>query len=225
MTSRREQRAMADRLGVHADACAWCAIDKIPQPPADVLDAAGNPRLRPGKLRPLGMVGAALAVLFAPLVMLLTLLSNAEEALKRALATKEEKGRLRAKGEDERRRDAITVQRGLDQVFDGNWHGSAGRFLLRWFDHSPHHQRLLLVTPEELVLAAPPRRVSVGREKSMRVVARLSAAEAYLIDPFSGEFATQTLLIRFQDGSWLRVETEDPRSALHMHTLRRPHAS
>ncbi|MEU0445520.1 hypothetical protein [Streptomyces tendae] len=222
MTSRSEQRVIADRLGVHAEACEWCTIDKVPQPPTDVLETAGNPRLRPGRLRPLGMVGAALAVVFTPLLMLLTLLSEAEEALKRALATKEEKERLRAKDEDDRRRDAITAERGFDQVFDGNWHGSAGRFLLRWYSHSTHHQRLVVVTDDGIVLAAPPQRVTTGREKRMEIVARLPTAEAVLVDPFNGEFDTRMVLIRFRDGSWLRLDTEEPRSSLHTYLLRQP---
>lgn len=213
---------MADRLGVHAEACEWCTIDKVPQPPTDVLEAAGNPRLRPGRLRPLGMVGAALAVLFTPLVMLLALLSNAEDALKRALATKEERERLRTKDEDDRRRDAITAERGFDRVFDGNWHGSAGRFLLRWYSHSTHHQRLVVATEDGIVLAAPPQRVTTGREKRLQIVTRLPAAEAMLTDPFNGEFDTRMVLIRFRDGSWLRLETEEPRSSLHTYLLRQP---
>lgn len=188
---------MADRLGVHAEACEWCTIDKVPQPPTDVLEAAGSPRLRPGRLRPLGMVGAA-------------------------LATKEEKERLRAKDEDDRRRDAITAERGFDQVLDGNWHGSAGRFLLRWYSHSTHHQRLVVATEDGIVLAAPPQRVTTGREKRMQIATRLPTTEAMPADPFNGEFDTRMVLLRFRDGSWLRLDTEEPRSSLHTYLLRQP---
>lgn len=222
MTSRAKQRVIADRLGIQAEAAEWCTIDKIPQPPADVLRAAGTPPLRPARPRPLGMLGAVLAVPFMPLLMLLTLLSNAEEAVKRALSTKEEKERLRVKDGDDRRRDALIAEQGLDRVFDGNWHGLAGQFLLRWYGHSTHHQRLVLATQDGIVLAAPPRRVTVGREKHMQIIARLSATEAALVDPFSGEFETRMVLIRFRDGSWLRVDTEEPRSDLHTYLLRQP---
>lgn len=222
MTSRAKQRVIADRLGIQAEAAEWCTIDKIPQPPADVLRAAGTPPLRPARPRPLGMLGAVLAVPFMPLLMLLTLLSNAEEAVKRALSTKEEKERLRVKDGDDRRRDALIAEQGLDRVFDGNWHGLAGQFLLRWYGHSTHHQRLVLATRDGIVLAAPPRRVTVGREKHMQIIARLSATEAALVDPFSGEFETRMVLIRFRDGSWLRVDTEEPRSDLHTYLLRQP---
>ncbi|GGJ57007.1 hypothetical protein GCM10010121_079590 [Streptomyces brasiliensis] len=222
MTRRGTQHVATDRLGIHAEAGEWCCIDKIPQPPADVLQAAGNPCLRPARLPPLGLIGAVLGAPFIPLLMLLSLLSDAEEAIKRSLDTKEEKERWRAKKEDDKRRDATIAQQGLDKVFDGSWHGNAGQFLLRWYSHSTHHQRLLLATQEGIVLAAPPQRVSVGREKHMQIVARLPAVEATLVDPFFGEFETRMLLIRFRDGSWLRVDTEELRSDLHMYLLRQP---
>jgi hypothetical protein len=211
-----------DRLGLHAEAGDWCWIGKIPQPPADVLQAAGNPRLRPARLPLLGMIGAVLGAPFIPLVMLLSLLAYAEEAVKRALDSKQEKEQRRAKKEEDKRRDATIAQQDLDKVFDGNWHGNAGQFLLRWYSHSTHHERLLLATQEGIVLAAPPQRVSVGREKRLQIVARLPASEATLVDPFSGEFGTRILLIRFRDGSWLRVDTEELRSDLHMYVLRQP---
>jgi hypothetical protein len=211
-----------DRLGLHAEAGDWCWIGKIPQPPADVLQAAGNPRLRPARLPLLGMIGAVLGAPFIPLVMLLSLLAYAEEAVKRALDNKQEKEQRRAKKEEDKRRDATIAQQDLDKVFDGNWHGNAGQFLLRWYSHSTHHERLLLATQEGIVLAAPPQRVSVGREKRLQIVARLPASEATLVDPFSGEFGTRILLIRFRDGSWLRVDTEELRSDLHMYVLRQP---
>ena len=62
----------------------------------------------------------------------------------------------------------------------------------------------------------------MGREKHLQVVARIPASEATLVDPFSGEFETRILLIRFRDGSWLRVDTEELRSDLHMYLLRQP---
>lgn len=223
MTRGGKQRVATDRLGVHAEAGDWCTIDKIPQPPADVLRAADNPRLRPARMPPLGMVGAALGAPFIPVIMFFEFLAKIEEAVMRSLDTRDEKKRLRAKREDEKqRRDATNAQQGLDNVFDGNWHGNAGQFLLRWYSHSTHHQRLLLATQEGIILAAPLRRVSVGREKHMRIVARLPATGATLADPFSGELETRMLLIRFQDGSWLRVHTEELRSDLHMYVLRHP---
>ncbi|MEV4786275.1 hypothetical protein AB0K53_12625 [Streptomyces tuirus] len=222
VTPTGKQRVAMERLGINAEASDWCWIGKIPHPPPDVLRAAGTPRLRPARLPPLGMIGAVLGAPFIPLLMLLSLLADAEEAVKRALGTKEEKERERARKEGDKRRDAAIAQQDLDNVFDGNWHGDAGQFLLRWYSHSTHHERMLLATREGIVLAAPPRRVSMGREKRMEVVARIPASEATLVDPFSGEFETSILLIRFRDGSWLRVDTEELRSDLHMYLLRQP---
>ncbi|MCM1970695.1 hypothetical protein [Streptomyces sp. G1] len=218
--NRKQHRLLSTHLGIQPHAAEWCRIDDIPQPPADVLQAAGGtPRLRPARLPPLGMLGAVLAAPFAPFLLLLWLLAQAEEALKRALDTEEEKRSRRARKDAEKRRDAAIVEHGLDRVFDGNWHGSAGQFLLRWYSHSTHHERLLVATDDGIVLAAPPQRVSVGREKQLRVVARIPTAEATLVDPFGGEFESTLLLIRFRDSSWIRVDTEEPRSELHMHLL------
>lgn len=137
VTSRGKQRLLTDRLGIHAEAADWCWIDKIPRPPTDVLQAAPNPRLRPAGLPPLGMVGAVLGAPFILLVMLLSLLSDAEEAVKRALGSKEEKERRRARKKDCERRDALIVQQCLDKVFDGDWGANAGQFLLRWYGLHP----------------------------------------------------------------------------------------
>ncbi|MEU9735705.1 hypothetical protein [Streptomyces sp. NPDC048002] len=224
MTRNDKHRVLSDRLGIPVEAGEWSWIDKIPEPPADVLQAAGNPPLRPARLGPLALIGTALGkvlwVVFLPVILILIPLSKAEEAIKRALDSKEEKESRRAKKDAEKRRDAMIAEQGLDKVFDGDWNGGAGQFLLRWYTHSTHPQRLLLATPDGIALAAPPQRVSTGREKHMQIVARIPAAEASLVDPFSGEFETRILLIRFRDGSWLRVDTEELRSELHMHVLR-----
>ncbi|MGY1398806.1 hypothetical protein ACW69H_15580 [Streptomyces sp. SS10] len=220
MTRRPKQSEAADRLGVRAEAGAWCWIGEIPRPPADILQAAGDPRTRPARRPPLALTGSVLAVPFLPILWLLMLLARAEEAVERFLDTKEEKERHRAKKEDDRRRDAAVEHRGLDNVFDGDWNGAAGQFLLRWYSHSTHHERLLFAGQDGLVFTAPPRRVSMGRDKRAQVVARLSPEEATLEDPFGGEFETEIMLIRFRDGSWLRVDTEEARSELHMHALR-----
>ncbi|WDV57086.1 hypothetical protein PV963_26745 [Streptomyces coeruleorubidus] len=62
----------------------------------------------------------------------------------------------------------------------------------------------------------------MGREKRLQIVAHLPASEATLVDPFSGEFEARMLLIRFRDGSWLRVDTEELGSDLHMYVPRQP---
>ncbi|MFF0204148.1 hypothetical protein [Streptomyces sp. NPDC005017] len=194
----------------------------MPRPPEDVLQAAGNPRLRPARPRLLEILGMVLAAPFLAVLFLLKPLHEAEEALKRFLDTKEEKERRRARRDEESRRDALLTRRGLDQVFDGNWQGNAGRLLLLWFEQSTHPERLVLATQDGIVLAAPPRRVAVGRRRRMQIVCRIPADIAALTDPLSGEFATTCLLISFRDGSWLRLDTAEPRSELHMHLLRQP---
>ncbi|MER7738194.1 hypothetical protein ABTX34_07610 [Streptomyces sp. NPDC096538] len=220
MTRRSKRSETANRLGVRAEAGEWCWIGEIPQPPADILEAAGNPPTRPARRPPLALAGTVLAAPFLPILWLLMLLARAEEAVERALDSKEEKERHRAKKEDEKRGDAAVEQRGLDNVFDGDWHRAAGQFLLRWYSHSPHHERLLFAGPDGIVLAAPPKRVGVGRDRRAQAVARLSPEEATLEDPFGGELETRIMLIRFRDGSWVRVDTEEARSELHMYALR-----
>lgn len=217
MTSRGDQRVISKRLGIRAEAAGWCAIGKIPDPPADVLQAAGEPRLRPAPKTPLGMLGTAVGVPLLPIAMLLSLLDRLREALFESRGHENRRAR-----EDEKRCEALVAERGLDRTFDGNWNGAAGQFLLRWYGHSPHHQRFVVAAEGETVLAAPPRRVSVGRDKHMEIVARLPAEEAALVDPFQGEFRTQLLLLTFRDGSWIRLTTEEFRSKLHMHALRQP---
>ncbi|MFF8655433.1 hypothetical protein [Streptomyces huasconensis] len=209
---------ITDRLGIRAEAAGWCTLDKVPDPPAEVLRTTGDPPLRPARIPVLGMIGIALAVPLLPFVTLLSLLDRAREALERLFEDKkDEKRRAR---EDEERRKALVAEQGLHRVFDGDWSGRAGQFLLRWYSHSPHHQRLVVATRDGIVLAAPPRRVSVGREKRMEVVARLAAGEAALVDPFRGEFRSQLLLLQFPDGTWIRLTTEESRGELHMHVLR-----
>ncbi len=221
MARRSKQSVIAERLGIPSEAGEWCWIGTIPHPPADVLRAAGNPPLRPARRPPLAMIGTILGAPFLPLLLLLSLVARAQEAVERSLDSKEEKQRHRAKKQDEKRMDTAVEQRGLDNVFDGDWNGAAGQFLLRWYSHSTHHERLLFAGPDGIVFVAPPKRVSSGRDKHAQVVARLSPDEATLEDPFSGEFETRILLIRFRDGSWLRVDTEESRSELHMYALRR----
>ncbi|MGH4034094.1 hypothetical protein ACQB60_34790 [Actinomycetota bacterium Odt1-20B] len=222
VTYKDERRAIADRLGIQAEASEWCTIGKIPTPPADVLESAGSPRLRPGRMHPLEMVVEVLAAPFKLIGWLAVLVAEAREAVHRTLDSKSEKERLRGKKGEARRHEAFIVEQGLDRVFDGNWHGAAGQFLLRWYTHSTHDQRLVLVTQDGIVLAAPPVRAVLSREQHTEIVARLGVDEASLVDPFNWEYATRMLLLRFRDGSWLRIDTSDTHSDLHKHLLRQP---
>ncbi|MEV8016837.1 hypothetical protein AB0O76_10910 [Streptomyces sp. NPDC086554] len=222
MTSRDEQRVIADRLGIQAEAAEWCTVGKIPTPPADVFQAAGSPRLRPGRMHPLEMVFEVLAAPFKLIFWLAELVTEAREAVLRTLDPGSEKERLRGKKAEAQRHEAFIVEQGLDRVFDGNWQGAAGQFLLHWYTHSTDDQRLVLITQDGIVLAAPPVRAVLSREKHTEVVARLAAEEAGLVDPFNWEFETRMLLLRFRDGSWLRIDTEDTHSDLHKYLLRQP---
>ncbi|KAB1986936.1 hypothetical protein [Streptomyces triticiradicis] len=222
--SRSSDRSARNRLGVVPDAGAWCAIGRIPEPPRDVHQAAGGGPLRPAFLRPLGLLGAVLVAPFMPIAMLFTLLASGEEALKRLLSTKEERARARAEDLDIDRRDKAIAEQGLDSTFDGDWNKAAGQFLLRWYSHSSHHQRFVVLTEGRIVLAAPPKRVSVRREDRMRVVAEIPAGAAVVEDPLPAH-DNRKLRIRFTDGSWLMLTTEEQRSEVHMHLMRQPRAA
>lgn len=212
-------RTIRDRLGVTPDAAAWCTIGKIPEPPAEVHRAAGSAPLRPAFIRPLGMLGVTLATPLLFIGKLFSLLASGEEALKRALSTTEEQERHRAKKLDEKRRDEAVVELGLDKTFDGDWNGAAGRLLLQWYGHSSHHQRLVALAGNRILLAAPPKRVSIRRDALMQVVAEIPVGDAVLADPLPA-YETGKLLLRFKDGSWLKLETEEWRGELHKHLTR-----
>ncbi|MEU6274426.1 hypothetical protein ABZ871_18755 [Streptomyces populi] len=181
--------------------------------------AAGGGPLRPAFLRPLGLLGAVLVVPFMPIAMLFSLLASGEEALKRLLSTKEERDRARAEDLDIDKRDEAIAEQGLDATFDGDWNKAAGQFLLRWYGHSSHHQRFVVLTEGRIVLAAPPKRVSVRREDRMRVVAEIPADAAVVEDPLPAH-DNRKLRIRFADGSWLMLTTEEQRSEVHLHLMR-----
>ncbi|MFE3164289.1 hypothetical protein [Streptomyces sp. NPDC059224] len=214
-------RTVRDRLGVTPDAAAWCTIGKIPEPPAEVHRAAGAGPLRPASMRPLGMLGVTLGSPLLFIGRLLSLLGAGEEALKRMLSTTGDQERHRAAKLDEKRRDEAIVELGLDKTFDGDWNAAAGRFLLQWYSRSSHHQRLVALAGDRILLAAPPKRVSIRRDALMQVVAEIPAGDATLADPLPA-FETDRLLLRFRDGSWLRLTTEEWGSELHTYLMRHP---
>jgi hypothetical protein len=220
MLSKSVQQRLLAQLGVEADSAAWCTIGKIPQPPEDVHREAGRGRLRPGLMRPLGMAGVVLAFPFMLLALVLGLLDTVLGGVQCALSTEEERAKERSDATAVKRRDAAIVQHRLDHVFDGDWHGAAGQFLLRWYSHSSHHQRFVLLAQGRIVLAAPPRRVSIRREQRMRVVAEISAQEAVLEDPLLGKHESDKLRIRFTDGSWVSLTAEEAPSDIHEYLRR-----
>ncbi len=210
------------RLGVPAECAVWCRIGKIPEPPAEVHRAAGSAPLRPAFIRPLGMLGVALGAPVLCVITLLSLLSDGEEALKRMLSTTGEQERHRAAKLGEKRRDEAIVELGLDKTFDGDWNGAAGQFLLGWYSRSSHHNRLLVLAQDHIILAAPPKRVSIRQEARIQVATVIPAAEAVVEDPFAGQYTSDRLRIRFNDGSWLAVVTEESDSEVHRHVAGRP---
>ncbi|MGW7241681.1 hypothetical protein [Streptomyces sp. NPDC054804] len=159
--------------------------------------------------------------LLSPLILLLFLLSKAADAEEWLGASASERARARAKAREAKEGKAAVRAHGLDQVFDGDWNKAAGQLLLRWYGHSSHHSRVLVLTHDRIVLAAPPKRVSVRQEERLRVVADIPATEAAVEDPLAGLHTSDLLRIRFSDGSWLTVVTEERRGEVHMHVMRR----
>ncbi|MFE9704637.1 hypothetical protein [Streptomyces sp. NPDC005930] len=196
-------------------------IDKIPKPPSDVHADAGHGPLRPAFIRSLRLFTLVLASPFVLILGLLLLLASGEEALKKWLATGEERERLRAEDVAIKQRDAAIVELGLNQTFDGDWAGAAGQFLLRWYSHSSHHQRFVALSEGRILLAAPPKRVSFRAERRMRVVAEIPAAEAKLEDLLP-DYENNKLRLHFKDGSWIVLTTEEVRSSLHKYLMRHP---
>ncbi|MFE7811180.1 hypothetical protein ACFU5P_04195 [Streptomyces sp. NPDC057433] len=219
--SRNTDHTIQNRLGITSDAGAWCTIGKIPEPPSDVRQTAGAKSLRPAFIRPLGLLGLTFASPFILILALLTLIAAGEETLKKWLATGEERERLQTADLDIKRRDEAIVELGLDKTFDGDWNGAAGQFLLRWYTRSSHHKRFVMLSGERILLAAPPKRVSVRAESRMCIVAEIPAGEAILEDLLPA-YENNKLRIRFKDGSWIALTTKEMRSDLHKHLMRRP---
>ncbi|WP_030145330.1 hypothetical protein [Streptomyces violaceorubidus] len=210
------------RLALEADCAAWCRISKIPEPPSEIRKAAGGAPVRPAFIRPLGMLGVALVAVLWPVGALFALLASLEDMAEWLLSSKV-RSRARARALDEEERKKAITAHALDQFFDGDWTATAGQFLLRWYGHSSHPKRLLVLTPDRVVLAAPPKRVSVRQAERMVVVAELPASEARVEDPLLGVHRSDRLRIVFADGSWLTVITDEERSEIHKHLMRRLH--
>ncbi|WP_159107025.1 hypothetical protein [Streptomyces coelicoflavus] len=209
------------RLGLAADCAAWCRISKIPEPPAEVREAAGGAPLRPASMRPLGMLGVALVGVLWPFGALLALLASLEDLAEWLLSSKE-RARARARALDKKGRKEAIKAHALDQLFDGDWTAAAGQFLLRWYGHSSHPKRLLVLTPDHVVLAAPPKRVSVRQTERMVVVAEIPVQEARVEDPLLRIHPSDRLRVLFSDGSWLTVITDEEPSEIHKYLMRLP---
>ncbi|MEH6373507.1 hypothetical protein V7793_03970 [Streptomyces sp. KLMMK] len=208
MMSKRARRTAAELLGERPVAVGWCKLGPIPKPPKDVYAAAGHPRLRPGRIRPLGILGCIAVSPFLLIAIGYAALEAAAEAvLGPLLRTKKERQALRdEKARKERlRRDTELPGNRPVEVFDGDWHAEAGRLLLRWYTQSSHPNRLVILGPDRVLLAGPRRRVTVGQDKKAQILDVLKADQAVVDGPFRSGLATGPLRIRFRDGSWLRL--------------------
>ncbi|MEW2034218.1 hypothetical protein AB0901_27425 [Streptomyces roseifaciens] len=190
----------------------WYKLGPVPKPPKDVYAAAGRPRLRPGWIRPLRILGYIAVSPFMLIAIGYAALEAAAEAvLGPLLRTKKERQALRdEKARKERlRRDTALPRNGPVEVFDGDWHAEAGRLLLRWYTQSSHPNRLVILGADRVVLAGPRRRVTLGQDKKAQILDVLKADQAVVDGPFRSGFATGPLRIRFHDGSWLRLAAVD----------------
>ncbi|MGP3951638.1 hypothetical protein [Streptomyces sp. 7N604] len=212
MLPKRVQRNVRERLGIEAKIGAWCGIGNVPEPPEEVHDAAGRGRLHPALMRPLAMLGTALSY---PFKIVLIPLAWLDDVTNRIDETRWDREQRQAKAQVVGRRDAAIAQEGLDKVFDGDWDGAAGQFLLRWYSHSSHHRRLILLVEGRIVLLAPAKRVSVRVPERMRIVAEIPVGQAVIEDPLLGRYESNKLRMRFTDGSWLILNTEETPSDIH----------
>ncbi|GGY06673.1 hypothetical protein [Streptomyces hiroshimensis] len=220
MISKRARRTATELLGESPAAVGWCKLGPIPKPPKDVYAAAGRPRLRPGWIRPLGILGyiaAAPFLLFA--LGYAALEATAEAVLGPLLRTKKERQALRDKKacEQRRRRDTGLPEKPPTDVFDGDWQAEAGQLLLRWYGQSSHPSRLVILGQDRMVLAGPPRRVTLGQDKKAQILDILKADRAVAETPERASSDTDRFRIRFHDGSWIMLTATDSVSDIHAH--------
>ncbi|MBC3983881.1 hypothetical protein H8N01_15250 [Streptomyces sp. AC536] len=188
----------------------WCKLDSIPKPPPDVHAAAGNGRLRPGHV-PLGF--ALLMVLAAPLwaaVLAYALLEGALTLLVAAFRPGKNLKRARGSWRESRAERKAVAEHGLDRVFDGDWGGAAGQFLLRYYTLSTHSQRLVVLVPGAIAFLGPTERVGFGKGKEMQVLQVLSADQAVIEGPPAGLRTAGVLRLRFADDTWVVLRSDTP---------------
>ncbi|MFF5716958.1 hypothetical protein [Streptomyces buecherae] len=192
----------------------WCELGSLPKPPPDVHAAAGNGRLRPGHV-PLGF--ALLMVLAAPLwaaVLAYALVEGALTLLVAAFRPWKNLKRARESWQKSRAERKAVAEHGLDRVFDGDWGGAAGQFLLRYYTLSTHSKRLLVLVPGAIAFLGPTERVGFGKAKEMQVLQVLTADQAVVEAPPAGLRAAGVLRIRFADDTWVVLRSGTP-SEIH----------
>ncbi|WP_431043808.1 hypothetical protein ACQUSR_19220 [Streptomyces sp. P1-3] len=218
MLKRKEERNAVRLLGNPPAIGDWCTIGRIPRPPKDVHAAAGSGRLRPGLMPPDQLLVYALAspFLLAAAAVGFVFEILPEIVLRYLFYSKKSREEDRRNWSEGRRRHADIEEHRLNDVFDGNWHASAGQLLLRWYSQSRHHTRLVLLAPGRIVLAAPLKRAWRNPDDSMQIVAEIPGGQAIIEDPLRGKWQTGRFRIRFRDGSWLviRAKRSDPEIAM-----------
>ncbi|QKW50425.1 hypothetical protein [Streptomyces buecherae] len=183
----------------------WCKLGAIPKPPPEVHAAAGGGPLRPSRVSPFTVL---LYIIGLPAWILIGLYGLAESALALLVAVfrpKKSVNDVREFVSEGSQKDAALNEHGLTQVFDGDWQGMAGQFLLRYYAPSSHPTRLVILKPGAIVFMAPPKRVTLGKRKKMQVLAELPVDQAVVENPLNGTWQTQEFRIRFADQSWFTL--------------------
>ncbi|MFT2018076.1 hypothetical protein ACMA1D_19875 [Streptomyces sp. 796.1] len=199
-----------EKLEPHQVVGEWCKLGPIPQPPPEVRAVTGNGRLRPGRM-PLGPV--LLIALGAPLwvlVLCYVLIEGALTLLVAAFRPFRNLRRVRSSWQESKAARKAAAQHDLDRVFDGDWSGEAGQFLLRYYTVSEHPQRLVALAPGVIGFLGTPERVMFGKGKEMQVLQVLTADQAVVEKPPAEVRPTGKFRIRFADGTWVVLQAVTP---------------
>ncbi|MER5974316.1 hypothetical protein ABT112_32190 [Streptomyces sp. NPDC002055] len=203
-------RHIQERFDGGPTSAAWCTIGSIPAPPPEVHEGAGNGPLGPGSPRPLEVLRQVLAAPLRPL----RVVFDALQRFDTRFLNENGAGSVR---HARARRDAAVAEHGLDRVFDGDWCGSAGQLLLRWYEQSAHPGRLVALGAGRIVLAGPVQRVAAREPHQLQILTEFTPDEAVLEDPLLGAHRHDRLRLRFSDGSWLVLVTDGSPSDIHWH--------
>ncbi|MER0240750.1 hypothetical protein AAHZ94_01645 [Streptomyces sp. HSW2009] len=206
-----DEQHLSGLIGGGLAAAEWCKLGSLPKPPPDVHAAAGNGPLRPAFVRPLGLAGYVLA---APVLLLGAVAGLVEALFEMVFGVFTIKKNRRTNREAEQRKAEIAAH-GLNEVFDGDWNAAAGQLLLRWYGQSSHPKRLVLIAPGRIVLAGPPKRVTLGALDESDILYTIPGDQAVIEDPLNGRLETDKFRIRFSDGSWIVLEVTDKPSGIH----------
>ncbi|WEV27264.1 hypothetical protein OYE22_20195 [Streptomyces sp. 71268] len=206
-----DEQHLSGLIGGGLAAADWCEIGSLPKPPPDVHAAAGNGPLRPAFVRPLGIAGYVLA---APVWLVVAAWGAIEVLFELVFGVFTIKKNRRLNREAEQRKAEIAAH-GLNEVFDGDWNAAAGQLLLRWYSQSSHPKRLVLIAPGRIVLAGPPKRVTLGALDESDVLYEIPGDQAVIEDPLIGRLETDRFRIRFFDGSWIVLKVTGKPSDIH----------